>query len=100
PVDPTVTQATCTAGVVTVPVIALPVTTGVVYVANPGGPYDGTKTTDVVVTATLDDGFKWGQPTSPWVQVDATTATFSVTLHSASCTESTPVEPSVTQAVC
>ena len=100
PVDPIVTQATCTAGVVTVPVIALRVTTGVVYVANPGGPYDGTKTTEVVVTATVADGFAWGQETSSWVQVNARTATFAVTLVAASCTQVTPAPPAVTQAVC
>ena len=35
-----------------------------------------------------------------WTRVDATTATFTVTLVAASCTTVTPVAPTVTQAVC
>ncbi len=41
PTDPMVTQATCTAGEVTVPTIELASTpAGVTYVADPAGPYD------------------------------------------------------------
>ena len=61
PTDPVVTQATCTAGEVTVPTIELASTpAGVTYVADPAGPYVATTATPVTVTATLSDGLKWG----------------------------------------
>ncbi len=79
PTDPTVTQATCTAGEVTVPTIELASDpTGVTYVADPAGPYDpGTDDYTVTVTATLpDEGLKWGTMVPPWVKVDNVTATY------------------------
>ncbi len=61
PVSPTVTQATCTNGVVTTPTVVLATTpTGVSYVASPAGPYSGTANTTVTVTATLAGGFVVG----------------------------------------
>ena len=60
PVAPTVTQASCVNGVVTVPTVVLATTPpGVSYVADPQPPYDGTVDTSVTVTATLADGFEW-----------------------------------------
>ncbi len=71
PTDPKVTQATCTAGEVTVPTIELATEpAGVTYVADPAGPYVGTVATPVTVTATLSDGLKWGTLIPPWVKVD------------------------------
>ena len=63
PLDPTVTQATCANGVVTVPTVT-PATgpTGVSYALAPAGPYTpGTASHHTVtVTATLSAGQKWG----------------------------------------
>ncbi len=60
PADPTVSLATCANGAVAVPTVGLPTTTGVTYVVDPSGPYDGTQDTTVTVTATVADGFEWG----------------------------------------
>ena len=82
PVDPTVTQATCVDGVVTVPTV-VPATApaGVTYALDPPGPYDpGTDDYTVTVTATLADGLEWGTMPPGWTYVDATTATFTVEL--------------------
>ena len=97
PVAPMVTQATCVNGVVTAPTIELATTPGLVYVADPAGPYDPTVDTDVVVTATVLDGFGWEdagasgfarQSVAPsqvelpdgWTWVTPTEATFAVAL--------------------
>ncbi len=65
PVAPTVTAATCVAGVVTPPTVELAMTPGLVYVADPAGPYDPTVATNVVVTATVLDGFAWEGAATP-----------------------------------
>ena len=63
---PTVTEATCAAGVVTAPTIELATEpAGVTYAADPAGPYDPTVDTDVVVTATVLDGFAWEDGAGP-----------------------------------
>ncbi len=100
PVAPTVTQATCTAGVVTVPTIVLGTTTGIIYEVAPPGPYDGTKDVTVTVTATLADGYEWGQIPERWQKLGPARATFTVVLTGTSCEDVTPVEPTVTQAAC
>ena len=101
PVAPDVTQASCTAGVVTVPAVLLATSpAGITYVAAPQPPYDGAVDTPVTVTATLSDGFEWGTLPDGWDEVDLVTATYTVTLTGTSCAEVTPVLPTVTQAVC
>ena len=77
-----------------------PPRTGVTYVADPAEPYDGTRTSTVTVTATLEDGFGWGTVDEPWMRVDDVTATLTVTLVGTSCDERVPAAPTVTQAVC
>ena len=81
-------QATCTNGAVTAPTITPATTTGVTYTARrPPGPYVGTVTTVVTVTATLAAGSGWARPLpTGWTEVTPTTATFQVTLTAASCT--------------
>src|SRR6185436_1494181 len=100
PVAPDVVQATCANGVVTVPSVTPPQTAGIVYTVVPGGPYDGTVDTEVMVTATVLNDHGWGQVSAPWVRVDADTAELTVELVAASCDEVTPAAPSVTQALC
>ena len=101
PVAPVVVQATCTNGVVTAPTITPDSTTSVAYTLAPPGPYDGSVTTAVTVTATLGAGFAWARPLpTGWVEVNPTTATFAVTLTAASCVPVAPVAPAVTQAAC
>ncbi len=100
PTNPVVVPATCTGGAVTEPMVVLPGTEGIVYSAEPGPPYDGTKETTVTVTAILDDGFEWGQIPAGWRQVDAVTATHELVLHAASCDVVTPAAPSVIEAQC
>ncbi len=100
PVQPVVTQATCSNGVVTTPTIDLVVTSGVFYERDPRGPYNGAVTTAVTVTAKVLDGFAWGQVSSPWTRVSDVTATMNVTLNAASCTQVLPVAPTVLEAKC
>ncbi len=54
----------------------------------------------MTVTATLVNGFEWGQLPDGWSVDNPTTATFTVELVGTSCDEVTPVAPTVTQAVC
>jgi hypothetical protein len=101
PLDPAVVQATCTDGEVTEPTITPTETDGVSYVLDPEGPYDGTESTTVTVTATLADGYAWADPLPDgWTQVDLVTATFTVELVGTTCDEVTPVAPAVDEAEC
>jgi hypothetical protein len=61
PITPAVPQATCVNGALVAPLFALPTTNGVIYSVDPPGPYGGRRATHVVVTATLLDGFAWGE---------------------------------------
>ena len=61
------------------------------YVRTPQGPYVGTVDTTVTVTATLADGFEWGQMPAGWMQVDLVTASFTVSLVGTICAVVTPV---------
>jgi hypothetical protein len=108
PVAPAVVAATCVDGAVVPPTVTLASTPGIVYTADPPGPYDGTVETVVVVTATLDAGYAWGDaatggpvgfangstgrsrqlqssrfvtalPTG-WTETSPTTATYTITL--------------------
>ena len=101
PVNPTVTQATCSGGGVTAPtVVASTRPLGVSYTLSPSGPYIGSETTTVTVTATLTFGYDWGQMPAGWVKTGTTTATYTVTLRAAACGVFVPVDPTVTQASC
>ncbi len=95
-----VTQATCANGAVTTPTVVLVVTPGVTYELSPSGAYNGAVTTDVTVTATVVDGFAWGQVSPPWTQVSDLRATMTVTLNAASCAQVLPVAPTVVEARC
>ena len=53
-----------------------------------------------MVTATVTDGFGWGQLPTGWTLVDAATATWTTTLAAASCDVVAPVAPTVAQATC
>ena len=100
PLYPVTTEATCTAGEVTVPTVVLPTgPAGVTYTVDPAGPYDGTVTSTVTVTATLADGYAWGN-LGAYTKTSNTTATYTETLNAASCTAVTPVAPQVNQAIC
>ena len=100
PTDPTVIQATCANGVVTEPTIVLPATTGITYVADPQGPYDGAADGEVAVSAVARPGYGWEQMPAGWTEVDPARATFRVTLVGTSCAELFPVQQAVTQPVC
>ena len=54
----------------------------------------------MTVTATLADGYAWGNCRGVDAETSPTTATYTVTLHGDVCDEVTPVAPQVTQAVC
>ncbi len=109
--------ATCVAGDLTPPTVTLAVTPGVTYVADPPGPYDPSVPTDIVVTATLADGFEWDTGpaafgfrtaaapqqavSAEWTIVDPTTATFAISLPPfPPCPLMTPVEPTVSDPTC
>ena len=101
PADPTVTQATCTNGEVTVPTVESGTgPTGVSYSFDPPGPYDGTRDTPVTVTATLSDGLEWGELPDDWTEASPTEATFAVELVGTTCDEVTPVAPTNHDAEC
>ena len=59
PVDPTVVEGSCANGVATASSVQLEATPGLVYSVDPPGPYDPAAETDVVVTATVLDGYAW-----------------------------------------
>ncbi|WP_125777900.1 InlB B-repeat-containing protein [Antribacter gilvus] len=98
PVAPTVTQAVCVAGELTAPTIAFATTEGITYTVDVEGPYAPGQT--VTVTATLADGFAWGEMPAGWVEISPTEAEFEVTFDEVACVEVMPVAPTVTQAVC
>ena len=54
----------------------------------------------VTVTAKVEDGFGWGSVTAPWTKINASTATWTVTLLASSCTQVAPVAPTVAEAIC
>jgi hypothetical protein len=97
PVAPDVVVATCSVDGSVVPSsVTLASTPGIVYTVAPAAPYDPAVDTEVVVTATLEPGYAWGDVAgtgpvgfvrrspevlpSGWVQTGPTTATFTVTL--------------------
>ncbi|SEE85300.1 InlB B-repeat-containing protein [Ruania alba] len=120
PADPDVTQAVCVDGGLTDPTLTLPETEGVTYTVDPAGPYEPGQT--VVITATLADGYAWGEETialakvmglmvadeiplpsgwpESWTWVSPTEATFEVTFEEVECTPAVPESPDLTQAVC
>ena len=100
PVAPVIAQATSTNGAVTTPTVTLDESRWIVYTVDPQGPYDGTATTTVTVTAVVRDGYAWGSMPPAWTQLDSSRASYSLTLTAASCTEVVPVTPKVTQALC
>ena len=102
PADPFVLQSGCVGGVVTDPSVAPVAAPGVTYTIDPEGPYDGTETTPVTVTATVANGYAWGPLPPGWSAGDpaATTRVFTLTLDAASCTPVAPLDPTVVQAEC
>ena len=95
------TQATCTAGEVTVPTVVLATgPAGVTYAVDPPGPYDGHGGHTVTVTATLADGYAWGTLWRRGREVERRRRRTRSTLHGTTCDEVTPVAPTVNQAVC
>ena len=59
PVDPAVVEGSCANGVATASSVQFEATPGLVYSVDPPGPYDPAAETDVVVTATVLDGYAW-----------------------------------------
>ncbi|MGN6031112.1 MAG: hypothetical protein ACTHQE_05550 [Thermomicrobiales bacterium] len=96
PQNPSVTEAVCTGGQLTAPSVIPATTAGITYTVE-GGVAPGAT---VVVEAVLDDGYAWGTLPTGWTKVNATTATFSVTLDDVECTQVIPAAPVVTNAVC
>ena len=117
PVDPTVVEGLCANGVATASSVQLEATPGLVYSVDPPGPYDPAAETDVVVTATVLNGYAWeGSAAAPagfagrdavdtgpqgapppvelpagWTWVSPTEATYAVTLPQApACPEVAP----------
>ena len=82
PANPEIHLASCAAGVVTVPtVVAASGPTGVSYVVEPAGALTpGTATHTVTVTATVADGYSWGQLGAGWLP-GATEASKVLTVH-------------------
>lgn len=98
PENPTVVPAVCVEGEVTKPVVTLPETSGVTYTIDGDIVAGGT----VVVQATLDDGYSWGDMPEGWTPVSTTTAIFSIVLETTTCkvpdaptTPETPETPGI-----
>ena len=100
PDDPLIVQATCSEGEVIAPTLTLAPVDGISYLVTPTDLGDGTADVEVTVAAALAEGYEWGQLPEGWTQVDLVTATFSAVLEGTSCTEITPVSPSVVQSQC
>ncbi|MGC4108739.1 MAG: hypothetical protein QM753_20645 [Thermomicrobiales bacterium] len=96
PVAPAITQAVCTGGELTAPSVVPATTAGITYTIE-GGVAPGAT---VLVKAVLADGNAWGTLPTGWTRVNATTATYSVTLDDVECTQVIPAAPVVTNAVC
>ena len=103
PVNPEIRLATCANGEVTVPTVtAATGPTGISYVVDPAGALTpGTVAHIVTVTATLADGYGWGQLGTGWLPgSSAASKTYMAILPAASCAVVTPVAPTVVDAVC
>ena len=99
PVAPTVVEAVCVNGVVTVPTLTLPSTTGITYTVDDDPPYE--QGGSVTVTATLDPaGVGWPDDLGDWVRVSATVATLLVEFDAVACSPVVPAAPTVGQATC
>ncbi len=100
PIEPSVTQAVCTGGVVTTPTLTLAATDGITYMTDADPPYRPGQS--VVVTATLDaKGVGWpAELPEGWTETSDTVARFTVEFDAVECTPVSPVAPTVTQATC
>lgn len=54
---------------------------------------------EVTITATLSDGYAWGELSGNWMKIDSSTAVWSYTLKSVVCTVTPPVDEAATPAV-
>jgi large repetitive protein len=117
PVDPAVVEGSCANGELTASSVQVEATPGLVYSLDPPGPYDPAAETDVVVTATVLNGYAWeGSAAAPagfagrdavdpgpqgapppvdlpagWTWVSPTEATYAITLPPApACPEVAP----------
>lgn len=72
---PEVTPAVCEEGKVVDPSVVVPTTPGVTYTTS-GEAKAGGKMT---ITATIGDGYEWGELPAGWTKVDPTTATYEIT---------------------
>ncbi|RPF20674.1 InlB B-repeat-containing protein [Myceligenerans xiligouense] len=99
PEYPMVTQAECVDGEATEPTIVLPEDNGLAYMADPEGPYEPGQ--EVMVTATLNEGYIWGELPEGWEQVSDTEAVYWVMLDDIDCDQViVPEYPVVTQSEC
>ena len=83
---PEVTPAVCEEGKVVDPSVVVPTTPGVTYTTS-GEAKAGGKMT---ITATIGDGYEWGELPAGWTKVDPTTATYEITFAGITC-ETPPV---------
>jgi hypothetical protein len=113
PVAPDVVAARCAAEVAVAGSVVLASTPGLIYAVVPAGPHDPAVDTDVVVTATVLDGFAWAESAAApvgfvrrapaagraeqtplpegWTWVSPTEATYALTLAAAPvCPEVAP----------
>lgn len=87
PVDPKITEAVCTGGVLVAPSVTPAETDGIVYTIE-GGVTPGST---VLVKATLEDGYSWAALPDGWTLVDDAKATFTINLASVKCEAPQPV---------
>jgi hypothetical protein len=92
-----VSEAACTGGAVTTPVVTLPADTDFISYTKSGAEVPGGT---VVVTATLKNGAVWSSdPIDGWV-VTTADATYTIHLDDTTCTTANPADPAVTESTC
>ncbi len=98
PQTPALAQAICTDGHLVPPALTLADTPGITYTADPEGPYMSGQT--VEVTASLAEGYIWGDVDDMWTVVDDLTAVTEVTFEEVACIPTLPEPPSIDDGDC
>ncbi|QOR71069.1 hypothetical protein IM660_01775 [Ruania alkalisoli] len=98
PQSPALAQAICTDGHLVPPALTLADTPGITYTADPEAPYMSGQT--VEVTASLAEGYVWGDVDDMWTVVDDLTAVTEVTFEEVACIPTLPEPPSIDDGDC
>jgi hypothetical protein len=112
PLAPTVTNADCTNGGLTIPTIAVQSANGITYTMTRSNAAENSMVaTDLIIaqfapgdivtiTAVIGDGKSWGTMPPGWTLVDEKTATYTVQLEAVACLPVVPVTPTIVDPYC